>query len=237
MSVAEKFEVIADAVYKKGMSDGKIDFENAITINGTRISYERAFSNTDYSGYEFSHPIKPLNVITQMFYVCETMTELPKPLDFSEILTTCNDAYGNRRGVFAYCRKLKVIPDLNMRAIGGLEEWFSYCESLETIELLRVNEDTIFAPNNSYSFYGCKQLQNITFDGVIGQNISFKDCPLLTKESLTNIAQHLKDFSGESGTGNVRTIIFHDTIKNYLLNDPDGQAIASIIAAKRWGDS
>lgn len=237
MSIAEKFEVIADEVYEKGVLDSKKDFENAITINGTRISYNRAFSNTDYSGYEFLHPIKPLNDITQMFYACETMTELPKPLDFSEILTTGNDTYGNRRGVFGYCRKLKVIPDLNIRAIGGLEEWFSYCDSLETIELLRVNEDTVYALSGGQSFYNCKQLQNITFDGVIGQDISFANSPLLSKESLTNIAQHLKDFSGESGTGNVRTIIFHDTIKNYLLNDPDGQAIASIIAAKRWGDS
>lgn len=233
MSIAEKFEVIADEVYEKGVLDSKKAFENAITINGRRISYNRAFSNTDYSGYEFSHPIKPLNDITQMFYACETMTELPKPLDFSEILTTCNDAYGNRRGVFGYCRKLKVIPDLNMRAIGGLEEWFSYCESLETIELLRVNENTIYAPSNSYSFYGCKQLQNITFDGVIGQDISFANSPLLTDASLDSIVSHLKDYSigWVEGDGNKATITLHSTVKERIKNTE----IENLIKSKKWG--
>ena len=215
MSIAEKFETIADAVYEKGVLDSKKAFENALTNNWTRKVYARAFSNTNYSGYEFSQPIKPTDIIVQMFYTCDKMTELPKPLDFSEIYTSSSsDSYGNRRAVFSYCKNLKVIPDLNMRAIGGLEEWFSYCESLETIELLRVNEDTVYALSNSYSFYRCKQLQNITFDGVIGQNISFKDCPLLTKESLTNIAQHLKDFTA-AGSGSA-TITLHTDSKTLI---------------------
>ena len=222
-------------IYDQGVLDSKKAFENALTNNWTRNVYVRAFSNTNYNGYEFSQPIKPTNVMAQMFYSCEAMTELPKPLDFSEILTTCTDNYANRRAVFSYCVKLKVIHDFNMRAIGGLEEWFSYCESLETIELLRVNEDTVYAASGGTPFYGCRKLQNIKFDGVIGQNIGFLQSPLLTKKSLINIAEHLKDFSSEEGTDNLRTITFHDTIKTYLRDDPEGQIIGAMIANKRWG--
>lgn len=233
MSIAEKFETIADAVYEKGVLDSKKAFENALTNNWTRNVYVRAFSNTNYNGYEFSQPIKPTNVMAQMFYSCEAMTELPKPLDFSEILTTCTDSYANRRAVFSYCFKLKVIPDFNMRAIGGLEEWFSYCESLETIELLRVNEDTVYAASGGQSFYNCKQLQNITFDGVIGQDISFANSPLLTDASLENIAQHLKDFLPEwkEGDGNKAIITLHATVKERIKNTE----IENLIKSKKWG--
>lgn len=233
MSIAEKFEVIADAVYEKGVLDSKKAFENALTNNWTRNIYVRAFSNTNYNGYEFSQPIKPTDVMAQMFYSCDAMTELPKPLDFSEILTTCTDSYANRRAIFSYCVKLKVVPDLNMRAIGGLEEWFSYCESLETIELLRVNEDTVYALSGGQSFYNCKQLQNITFDGVIGQDISFANSPLLTDASLENIAQHLKDFLPEwkEGDGNKAIITLHATVKERIKNTE----IENLIKSKKWG--
>lgn len=223
MSIAEKFEVIADKVYEKGVADKADDVYKRITIDGTRQNYQYAFAYSDWSGYEFPQPIKPTGVINHMFYACYELTELPQPLDFSEIFTETTDTTVYRRSVFAYCRKLKYIPDLNILAIGGLEEWFVQCWRLHTIELLRVNENTVY---NS-TFNSCSDLQNITFDGVIGQNIDFKWSPLLTDASINNITEHLKDFT-VAGSGSA-TITFNTAIESKL-----GESGKSAITAKGW---
>ena len=189
MSIAEKFEIIADAVYDKAVSDEREKLTKAITDNGSRVNFSYAFAYGNWSGYRFTETITPTSTINHMFYSLYEMTELPSPIDFSEIATATNtnyDAYAYRRSVFAYCRKLEIIPDLNMRAIGGLEEWFTQCMKLHTIELLRVHRDTIY--NSTFSM--CNALQNINFDGEIGQSISFKDSPLLSVASMKNIIKN-----------------------------------------------
>ena len=48
-------------------------------------------------------------------------------------------------------------------------------------------------------FTNCTSLEDITFEGVIGRNIDFSYSPL-TKDSMNNIIEHLKDYSAEGGT-------------------------------------
>lgn len=232
MSIAEKFEVIADEVYDKGVSDENLEVTNKITVNNTRFHYHLGFQYSNWSGYKFAFPIKPTGYIGQMFYSCSEMTELPTPLDFSAIFTAegyTEDTVTYRKGVFAHCLKLECVPDLNMRVLGGLEDWFTRCWKLHTIEMLRVNENTIY--NNTFN--ACSELQNIAFDGVIGQNISFVDCLLLTDASLENIAQHLKDFLPEwkEGDGNKAIITLHATVKERIKNTE----IENLIKSKKWG--
>ena len=43
MSIAEKFEIIADAVYEKGISDRDELIYNVVTDNERRINYHNAF--------------------------------------------------------------------------------------------------------------------------------------------------------------------------------------------------
>lgn len=200
MSIAEKFEVIADAVYDKGISDRDELVWNMITDNGTRTNFHNAFQYTDFSGYKFVKPIKPIGYVSQMFYSCQKMKSLPQNLDFSEILLNGGDTSSTyRRSVFGYCRVLTTIPDLNMRAIGGLEEWFQYCNALHTIELLRVKRETIY----TNTFTACEKLAEIRFDGEIGQNISFSGSPLLSTASIVNIVEHLSD--NQSATLTLKT--------------------------------
>lgn len=207
MSIAEKFEIIADAVYDKGVYDRDVLIYNMITDNETRANYHNAFQYTDISGYKFIKTITPTGYINQMFYSCYNMTSLPTPLDFSKILSSGGDTTATyRKGVFAYCRNLEFVPDLDMKAIGGLEEWFIQCRKLRTIELLRVHRNTIY----TNTFQWCDNLQNINFDGEIGQSISFKDSPLLSVESQINIIKHLVDFSGTSDAG-TRILTIHPT--------------------------
>ena len=208
MSIAEKFEIIADAVYDKAVSDEREKLTKAITDNGARTNFTYAFAFVNWSGYRFTETITPTSAFNHMFYSSYEMTELPSPIDYSKIATATNtnyDAYTYRRSVFGYCRSLEIVPDLNMKAIGGLEEWFIQCYKLHTIELLRVHKDTIY--NNTFSM--CDDLQNINFDGEIGKSISFKDSPLLSVASMKNIITHLADYS-DSDEADVNILTFHD---------------------------
>ena len=221
MSIAEKFEVIADAVYDKALSDRDEKIWYMITDGGTKYNYTNTFAFSDWSGYKFAKPIKPTGAIIQMFYSCYNITALPENIDFSEICTYeggRHDSYTYRRGVCGYCYKLQVFPDLNMRAIGGLEEWFQFCRALHTIELLRVKRETIYT--NTFTY--CDKLTEIRFDGEIGQDISFKDSPLLSDESLENIAEHMINTNA--------TITLHSTVKNRI----NGTPIYSTITGKGW---
>lgn len=58
---------------------------------------------------------------------------------------------------------------------------------LKTIRLLYVYDTTAF----SSTFSGCANLENITFGGTIGQNISFSSSEKLTHDSLMSIIEHL----------------------------------------------
>lgn len=222
MSIAEKFEVIADAVYDKGTEHMRLAMTNAVTDNNTRVHYNAAFQYENLSGFEFAYTIKPRGYIASIFYMCASMAELPKPLDFSEIFTyNSNDTTTYRKSAFAYCSVLERIPDLNMKAIGGLEEWFIQCKKLHTIELLRVHENTIY----TNTFMQCDALENIAFDGVIGQNINLSWSPLLTIQSLNNIIDHLKEFP----SGSSANITLHANSKALLGDEGLGR-----IEAKGW---
>lgn len=221
MSIAEKFEVIADAVYDKGIEHMRLAVTNAVTDNNTRINYHNAFQYSNFTGFEFSYPIKPRGYVSNLFYSCTKMVEPPKPIVLSEIFSNGNDTATYRKSVFAYCYALERVPDLNMRAINGIEEWFRQCGALRTIELLRVHENTIY----TNTFYECRALENIAFDGVIGQDISFKESPLLTLESLNNIIDHLKEFT----SGSSANITLHANSKALLGDEGLGR-----IEAKGW---
>lgn len=101
-------------------------------------------------------------------------------------------------------------------ATGGL---FQASTQLHTIDKIIVNEDTVYATS---MFTGCTALANITFEGVIGNNISFIDCKALTHDSLMNIINALKDFSGTTTT---KTLTLHANSKA-LLTDTE-KAIAT----------
>lgn len=212
MSIAEKFEIIADAVYEKGLEDKDEQIWKSMTMDGTRANFTYFLAYSDWSGYEFIKPIKPTGGINHFAY-SSIMTEFPKNIDFSEILIDTTDYYAYRRDVCAYNRKLEIFPDVNMRAIGGLESWFYQCYKLHTIELLRVNSDTIYSNNDngtsSLTFGACSNLTNITFEGEIGHHISFRDSPLLSVASMKNIIKHLVNYSGTDNAG-VYVLTFQD---------------------------
>lgn len=170
MSIAEKFETIADRVYEKGKSDEHYNFWYNYQNRGkTMTSYTYAFFGACWNDKNYN------------------------PLYDIKVSSSCN-------GIFQQSRitNTKVMIDISDSNIkGNTASMFENATKLSEIPLLKLKDDG--SNNLNRSFDGCEALTTINFEGKIGRNVSFADCPL-SIESLKNIIGHLKDYS-ETNTG------------------------------------
>lgn len=74
-----------------------------------------------------------------------------------------------------------------------LNNTFANSKELHTIRKITLLGESAF----SNTFNGCEALENITFEGVISNDISFADSHLLTKASITNIINCLSAETSE----------------------------------------
>ena len=91
---------------------------------------------------------------------------------------------------------------------------------IKTIDLFRVNENNYCA----LIFRNATNLENITFEGVIGTSINFQWSPL-TSESVQSIIDHLKDLTGLTA----QTLTLKNTVGANLT-----EAQRATITAKNW---
>jgi hypothetical protein len=193
MSLAEKFEVIADSVYEKGMNK----LWNCITNNGNRTNYYFAFMNTNFSNMTIPDGLcKPKTRITSMFntYAGEY---LPKGIDCSGFDVSSAATY-HATTMFQYAFYLKSIYDMGIPAQKSYANTFQSCVALESIEVLRSDANTVW--NNTFS--GCSNLTELTIEGEIGQNgFDVSPCKKLSLRSLQTIVVALANKSTDtSGT-------------------------------------
>lgn len=98
---------------------------------------------------------------------------------------------------------------------------FISCYSLKTIRKLIVSENTTF---NRW-FGGCEALENVTFEGIIANDISFADSFKLSNVSVQSIIDHLKDFTGQTG----KTLTLHAYVGREVTEEQK-----ATITAKNW---
>lgn len=234
--LAEDLPKIKELGYNEGFEAGKqkewSDFWIRFTNNGKRTMYNRAFYNTIMDGITIDANLcKPVST-NQMFYNSE-MTELPKGIDFSKRDTTAADTgwNGNVGREFQWAN-VTYVYDIHLQPSAAIGYMFSNCEQLETIEILRVKEETTY----SSTFANCKKLKNITFEGVVGQNISFSSSPL-SVDSMKSVITHLKDYSGTTSeytyTVTFKTSAF-ETLEASDEKSPNGNTWAEYIDDLKW---
>ncbi len=202
MSIAEKLSIIAENE-KKVYNAGKHEILKAFTNNNTRTNYGSGFQRTDFSGITFNPPIKPIS--GENLFLNYEGEYLPKGVDLSNSGNTTTTAQFTCR----YAAKLKVFPDLNWNVQQRYSGTWQGCTALETIEVIRCDENTEFGA----AFSACSSLKNVTFEGLIGKAISFSNSNLLSKESMLHIIEHLKNYSE---TGTTQTLTLHATAKAKL---------------------
>ena len=128
--------------------------------------------------------------------------------------------------------KFTELPELDFSEARGsqaLASTFSGSDLIETIEKIILPDSCTGYGTNT--FYACRALQNINFEGTIKYSLNFKDCPL-SADSVNNILNHL-DTTAYSGT---RTITLKTTSKT-AYNDKYGdwnERIAQLTTSGNW---
>lgn len=194
MSIAEKYITIAEnepKVYEAGQKAEYDTFWDSYQENGNRTDYELAFAGEGWTDETFKpkYDLTATNdYATQMFWGCN-ITDLAGILKKQNVKLITE---GCKSPVQMFQNsKIETIPPLDFSSANGSTTYCFASTSIKTIERLKVSENTNFHPQ---IFSYASALKNIAFEGVIGTDISFKDCKSLTHQSLMSIINALKDF-------------------------------------------
>lgn len=169
---------------------GLLAFFNMLTANGLRplTQYSASygtFAYSDFTGYSFPTLMK-FKDISRLFYNYKG-TALPGNIDFTET-GEGTGGYSGYYQTFIYASQLKEIVFNAPAPTKGYIQVFDYCGQLRKLVGLNCVEATTF----NRSFYQCYNLTDITIGGVIGQTVTFGDCPL-NKASIENVVNVLSD--------------------------------------------
>ena len=192
-TIAEKLTTIAEneqKVYDKGMSDGEYDMWKCFTFNGTRTDHAHAFSYMDVSGKQAPKELFQASENWEEMFLGYMGRTLPSGIDFSVWDSSCATTY---EYFFYYSQYLEEIYDLKIPQIDAYEMTFLSCPELKRIEKIRVSVNTQFY--STFDF--CEALSDVTFEGVIGKDLSFKYSPL-SIASMKNIISSLNNYAGTS---------------------------------------
>lgn len=206
MDIAEKTLQLKqdfDDVYEAGKKAEYDEFWDTFQKSGNRSDYQYGFYGWNtFKTIDTKYPVKTETLYATFMY-CLELEVLPIVLlyDTTSGFRSCYNAFHS-------CQKLKSIDfDIvnNSTASSAWDATFSYCYELKTIQKLVVLDSQLFKQS---TFRGCEALENLTIEGVIGQNgFNVQWSTLLTHDSLMSIVNALKDYSTDtSGTEWIVTI-------------------------------
>ena len=223
MSIADKFEVIADEVYDKGILEGDKNVWGLFQNFGQPKSYCCAFVGWDekyfYPKYDIvfreGSGADDTGSATSVFrrFQSETVNgvELKKPIDLAQRLEECGVILDTSRvQSFTYTfsfSNISRVPIIDISNAPSMGYMLFYHSKVETIDKLILKDDGSQS-GNSNNFEGCSNLKNITIEGVIGSTFNIRWSTLLEKESIKSIVNALSS----SITG--QSVIFSKTAVN-----------------------
>jgi hypothetical protein len=181
---ANEFEMGKNSEYDR--------FWDAVQNYGNRKDYDFCFAGDAWTIDTFKpkYPIVPTSCQNAFAYWgaysdrISTIDFRDIQIDLSKSKTLANCFYNNQFIV--------AIGEVDITSSRNFNNFFSGAKNLHTIEKLIVDNNGETTFNTPFS--GCGNLENIVFEGVIGNDIQFHHSPLLTHESLMSIINALKDF-------------------------------------------
>ena len=184
MSITDKLTTIAEnqeKVFEAGKQAEHDRFWDNYQDNGNRKNYSYAFSRGwNNETFKPKHPIQPTEDASYMFNYANLVD-----FDFVE------------KGIFIDVSKATSVTYIfrgakGIKRIGVFDCYASrkninrpfYDSGIETIDEFVFYEDSVYV----YTFADAKNLKNIICSGVIASNdLSFINCTLLSKESITSV--------------------------------------------------
>lgn len=197
MNIADKILQLKndfDEVKEAGKQEQQDFFWDKIQQNGSLQNYSHVFAGAWRPSIFYpKYDMKCLRT-DRMFTTFNNMGTTESPMDLVERLEECGVILDTSKAtniseMFSYAN-ISHIGILNFTSTTSVTYIFQYATSLITIDKIILKNDG--SQTFSSAFAGCSSLQNIVFEGVIGDNINFKSCPLSTA-SIVSIIEHLSD--------------------------------------------
>lgn len=242
MSIAEKLTTIAenqqrvyDAGYAAGEANGSGGYDEGYSAGvkseydqfwdrvqgqGRRTNYGMSFCMAMFPRPAFD-PKYDMHVTNAQYmfsywnndpatygYFVLDLRDIGVELDFSQSTSFQSMFQGNYQ--------VAAVGVIDTRSAAGLSNSFYYCIRLHTIEKLILKDDG--SQTFSNTFTNCIALENLTVEGVIGNNMSFSYSKNLTHDSLMSVIGALKDFV-EEGAGTTKTLTLGATNLAKLTED------------------
>jgi hypothetical protein len=166
------------------------DFWDIIQQNGNRTDYQSAFKNWSAEYIRPKYKVIPtvVNGATTTFEYCKQVKKIEaKHFDFSQKPTGNNNNAGYYC-TFNGCSKIEEIEDIGLIPQYVYYQTFGYNNKLHTIAKIGSDVNTKY----QNTFKECGELQNLTIDGIIGQNgFDIHWSTKLSAESLASIINAL----------------------------------------------
>ena len=232
----QDFEGKIDEVYNKGKQEEYDAFWDNFQSSGNRTIYEYAFAREGWNNVTFM----PKYDITVDFRNCANMFSYSMITgSLKTILNNCGvsltfhnsgSTYGPRYMFVG--TKFTELPELDFsqaRGAQALASTFSGSTLLQTIEKIILPDSCTGYGTNT--FYACRALQNINFEGTIKYSLDFKGCPL-SADSVNNILNCL-DTTTYSGTRTITLKTKSKTAYNDKYGDWD-ERVAQLTSSGNW---
>lgn len=166
MSIAEKFEIIADEVYEKGKQAAYDEFWDIYQGNGNRLNYSNAFAGYNWTPelLKPKYDMYPTNAY-MMFRGNNNLIDLKQHLDDLGIILSFENCTAVQYA-FSACN-FTHIGELNFTSATGFGDCFLSTPYLNTIDKIILKDDG--SQNlGAKPFNGCSELREVRFEGVIG---------------------------------------------------------------------
>lgn len=208
--------------YEKGLSDieqAKYDaFWDFYQNNGNREEYERAFSGGgnattlqwNDTTFKPKYDLTVKGGAARMFADCR-ITDLKGILEERGLTLDLSGATGTSQ-IFMWSTITR-LPTIDFSSAPEVHFYYAYL--LKSVDKVVLKQD---GSQTSY-FQGCGALEDITFEGVIGQNLGMGECKKLKRASIENI------FSVLSTTATGKTATFSKTAKEAAFTTDEWEAL------------
>lgn len=191
MSIAEKLTAIAENE-QKVFDAGKKDYYDVIwdcIQNGGNIVLEMTglFCGSFWNDDTF-RPKYDIVLPTSSQYLFKGC----RITDLKGLLEKCGKTFNSSNATNFYQMfsgsTITRIPTVDARKASVLSYTFNNCAALKSVDKLIVSASTTYEG----VFHNCSELEDIIFDGTIGQNFMMYNCDKLTHDSLMSILNALE---------------------------------------------
>jgi hypothetical protein len=215
VSFADGFE--AGAV--EGQKAEYDKFWDSYQLNGNRgqsgyQNYDSAFAGAGWNKDTF-YPKYDISGLHAAYRTFESFNSGGEAFDLAQRLEECGVVLDTSKSRFAnaftYCNVTRLpVIDTRGNTNAYINDCFSQCTSLITIDKLILKDDPNIGMNNVFAY--CYSLQNIVIEGIIGYNLNMRHSSKLTNASVQSIIDALYDYTG----GTVHGLNLHANVKNNL---------------------